>query len=71
MDDCSLGDGVGQIIECLPIRRSSRFKLEREELRIEGDVISGDEGRSSISDDISEDLLVLGDADEDFVLFGG
>ena len=70
MGDCSLGDGVGQFIECLPIRRSSGFKLERDELKIEGNVISGDKVRASISDDISEDLLVSGDADKD-TLFGG
>jgi hypothetical protein len=68
--DCSLGDGIGQITECLPIGRSGRFKLERKELRIEGNVISGDKGRSSIRDDVSEVLLVSGDADED-TLFGG
>jgi hypothetical protein len=37
---CSFGDGIGQIIECLPIGRSGRFKLERKQLRIKGNVIA-------------------------------
>ena len=70
MGDCSFGDGVGQVIECLPIGGSSRLELEWKKLWIEGDVISGDEYGSSICDDASENLVVSGDADED-TLFGG
>ena len=66
----SFGDGIGQIIECLPVGRSGRFKLEREQLRIKGNVISCYKKRFAVSDDISEDLLVASDADE-YSLLGG
>ena len=38
------------------------FKLEREQLRIKGNVISCYKKRFAVSDDISEDLSVASDA---------
>jgi hypothetical protein len=46
----------------LPVGRSGRFKLEREQLRIKGNVISCYKKRFAVSDDISEDLSVASDA---------
>ncbi len=43
MGDCSFGDGVGQVIECLPVGGGGRLELEWEKLWIEGDMIYGDE----------------------------
>ena len=65
---CAFGDGIGEIVKCLPIGRSSRFKLERKQLRIKGNVISCK--RFAVSDDVSEDLFVASDADE-YSLRGG
>jgi hypothetical protein len=43
LGDCSFGDGVGQVIECLPVGGGGRLELEWEKLWIEGDMIYGDE----------------------------
>ena len=72
MGHCSFGNGIGpgEVVECLPVGRCSRFKLEREKLDIKGNVVAGDKERSSVCDDVSQDLLVSGDADE-YSLFRG
>jgi hypothetical protein len=66
---CAFGNWIGEIVKCLPIGRS-RFKFEREQLRIKGNVVAGNEERVSACDDVSEDLLVSGDAYE-YALLGG
>ncbi len=68
--DCAFGDEIGEIVKCLPIGRSSRFKLKRKQMRIKGDMISCNKERFSVGDDVSEDLFVASDADE-YSLLGG
>ena len=50
--------------------RPPRKKLERQQLRIKGNVIACNEKRFAVSDDVSEDLFVASDADE-YSLLGG
>jgi hypothetical protein len=62
--DCAFGDGIVEIVKCLPIGQSSRFKLKWKQMRIKGNVISCNKERFSVGDDESEDLFVASDADE-------
>ena len=59
------GRMMSEAMECLPIRRRCWFRQEREEVRVEGNLISGDEDLGAIGNTVAEDLLVACNADED------